>query len=262
MRAIIALIVAVAFGAVLGALIIRAQMNPKLVEITSQHAQLEQEKNRLTEELSFASERMQWVEKENASLRGQIQALSTGQMAPSGNPEEQIPNDSAAPEDSSAGGSASAYIPPDPSETEKPLSPQDQKLATAEQQMAYAERQLLDSVLVDDMEASTDPAEKARLQNVMDHRKLVRDLYRDLRDAATPEERQTVLDTILKARSNLKELVKNQQDEMMRQAIESADESTEEGKRALIDHLQEIQKSPYFTDPLFVWGMAAPDAAE
>lgn len=259
MRIAILVVMAAAFGAVLGMLGARSTLAPQLETVRQERDSLQENTDRLRRDLSMATERMQWVEVENVALRDQVDALQRTSGTPPSGSSDQADNGIYAEADaelepeelaSEQRPGESGYIPPEAAERMGATR-------EVEEVAAEQERERVEDMILREIDASMDPVEQERLAVLHEHLVHVRDLYRELREAESLEERQEILNAVGESRRNMRSLVQNQQHDLMRRTFESAGVDDPEVQQQLIHQLDELQNSPYWTEPMMVWGMAA-----
>lgn len=261
MRTAIVVILAAVFGGIVGALIARAQLNPTVVTLQRENKQLEQESISTLQELSVAAERVAWLEAELADLRQRPARASrsgggydaaplpgVASREPSGGVPEEV--DSGSPRM----GQVNVYeeSPPPPPGWEQPEDEQI-PLATLER------RRHAQDILIDEMQMSDDPVEQDRLANIHNHLRDIRDMFQEMRNAPDAETQQAYADAIRQARYNLKTLVEDQQSDLMRRELQESGIEDPAQQREIIERLRDVQQSPFYREPMFVWGAAPPD---
>lgn len=261
MRNAIAIGIATFLGLVLGILVARAHFSPRIAEIAMQRDNLAQESERLAAELQFAAERLQFVEADSAALRQQLEALqaragwSSGSMQGTGGPgaDGDVGSDTGGKtsafsqvSDSGAAGQASGSS-PGPSVPPRGYT----GLAVVEQ-----ERVRLQDFLDAQIQTSPDPVEQARLIRLQENMVSIRDLYTQLREAATLEERQAILRQVASTRAEMRDIIMDQRASLIRQTLEQGGVSDPTQQEHLIAAIEQLQESPYYTDHMLVWGMA------
>lgn len=262
MRTAIVVILAAVFGGIVGALIARAQLTPQVTSLQRENKLLEQESIGTLQELSVAAERVAWLEAELADLRQlpSRAARSRGGGYNTASSPQPAPTDAAEgmPTDADSGtprmGQLNAFeeSPPPPPGWEQPEEDQ-VPLATLER------RRHARDILIDEMQMSDDPVEQDRLANIHNHLRDIRDMFQEMRNAPDAETQQTYSDAIRQARYNLKTLVEDQQSDLMRRELQESGIEDPAQQREIIERLRDVQQSPFYREPMFVWGAAPPD---
>lgn len=274
MRTAILCIVSVAVGVVGGATFTRMQYLPRVNTLAEQLADVEETNKRISSDLRFAAERLQWVEAENMSLREQTAALDGG-AAPRPSVRTTAPSgataDSAGGETATAASSrpqgASGDARRAASSSGSPAADTAQAQDAA-MEAAYAEsfdeaaqaRERVGDLIARDLTTAQDQATVDRLANIDAHLQQVRELYKSMSAAKTPEERAAIQQAVAQNRANLKLLVEQQQAAEMRNILERTGVSDPGAQRQIISSMRELRESPYWSDPMMIWGTAAPDA--
>lgn len=278
MRTAIVCIVSVTLGVVGGAVATRMQYQPRIGSLASQQAEIEEMNTRLNSDLRFAAERLEWVEAENSSLREQVAALQSGGPAPGATVGANV-------SDAAASGAVGAPTQADRSGTATSAAERGNGMPTgagmgsataaAESGASAAEgqtptpedeavvmRERVGEFIAREMAEASDSATAERLANIDAHLKQVRDLYKALGAAQTPEERAQIHEAVSQNRANLKQLVEQQQAAEMRQVLVRSGISDPGTQRQLISSMRELRESPYWRDPMMIWGTAAPETEE
>ena len=267
MRTTIVVIVAVAIGAVLGILFGRAQTTPKLVAMADDLAKMRTNQERVEADLAFASERMNWLKAENQALNEQVVALQRSKGLAATEGEAHLlevasgPSDGAVSTTSGTGrhsSSEGAYTDgADGTSNASGAQGEPNPLESKQRALVQLERKRIEDFLAEQMEAANDPAEQARLNDVLDHLASVHQRYRELQAAQTSEERVAILDAIAQSRANLKALVDKQRNEMMRRELANAGVTDSSIQRNVISAMDKLEESPYWTEPMMIWGMGS-----
>lgn len=272
MRVVIVVVIAAVFGGILGMLGARARLVPELVAAVTARDTLEEENSRLSRELSYAAERVQFMGIENEALLKQVEALQNlkGLSA-----QDAALHESYAALEAGSEGAVSSSSPSAPQRrpgqapssvsaastyTQPPAAAQPKEAQEAP--LVLEQRRRLADLLQEAIDQTTDPFEKERLGNLRDHLKYVRDLYTSLRAAQSFEERRAILGTIAQTRANMKALVQDQRNALMRRSLEENGVSDAGLQDRVIASIETLQENPYWTEPMLIWGMAAPEAAE
>ncbi len=275
MRTAILCIVSVAVGVVGGATFTRMQYLPRVNTLAEQLADVEETNKRISSDLRFAAERLQWVEAENMSLREQTAALD-GAAAPRPSVRAATASgattDSAGSETATAASSrpqgASGNARRVASSSGSPAAADTAQAQDAAMEAAYAEsfdeaaqaRERVGDIIARDLTTAQDQATVDRLANIDAHLQQVRELYKSMSAAKTPEERAAIQQAVAQNRANLKLLVEQQQAAEMRDILERTGVSDPGAQRQIISSMRELRESPYWSDPMMIWGTAAPDA--
>lgn len=275
MRTAILCIVSVAVGVVGGATFTRMQYLPRVNTLAEQLAEVEETNNRISSDLRFAAERLQWIEAENMSLREQTATLD-GSAAPQRSVGAATASDATtdaaggqtAPPASGRSQGASGNTRRAASSSGSPAADAAQAQDAAAMEAAYAEsfdeaaqaRERVGDLIARDLTTAQDQATVDRLANIDAHLQQVRELYKSMGEAKTPEERAAIQQAVAQNRANLKLLVEQQQAAEMRDVLERTGVSDPGAQRQIIRSMRELRESPYWNDPMMIWGTAAPDA--
>jgi len=241
---------------------------PQLVAAAEERDDLTGENSRLTAELGFAAERLQFMQIENEALNKQVKALQqrTGLVVPAAL-EGAGDVGAAGFATAEAGSQGQGYAPGSPGPGTSTYSPDTgipapvqpsgpSPLEANQRPLVQLERLKMEEYLAQAIEESTDPFQRELIGTISGQLESVRDLYAGLRDATTIEERQGYLDQIAASRTHLRGLVHEQQAELMRREMEDAGVTDPARQEQLIESFSTLQKSPWWTEPMFVWGMA------
>ncbi len=115
-------------------------------------------------------------------------------------------------------------------------------------------RQRMSDFLTAEIEASSDPAEKARLASISEYTQSLMEQRQLLRDAQTDEERQAIFDTMRQNGETLRTMVEEQQDQVMRESLERQGISSRAQQDGIIAAYKEAQNDPFFTGPFTFFG--------
>jgi uncharacterized membrane-anchored protein YhcB (DUF1043 family) len=270
MRTAIVIIVSLAIGVVIGALGLRGTMAGQMQSLDARLEASRQsyeskaaELNALQSEYNTAIENLNDLRRQNEQLRARMTSLG-GEAAASAQPSEDADAEAGSRPVRTARNASGGqdYATPEPYYTSQREAPPAGAVAVEdgdETFYVFQQRRRIEDILMEDAQLSNDPQEQERLASIHEHLRYVRDLYKDLHEVETPEEKQEVLDLIVRTRSNLKNLVENQQFSMMAGVLEDSGVDDPGEQRRLIDELHSLQKSPYWTEPSMIWGMAAED---
>ncbi len=265
MRTVIIVLVAAVFGAAVTLLGYHLLLlKPKLAQVAEQRNALQEDNARLEKELVLAQDRVQFMELEAQALMKQVAALQ-GQRGLPGEASTVEPSAEPLVGEGSSEGQAIPQRPTSPPQpAPRTASPGPQSPgARKEEQVApevVEQRRRIEEILLEDVGQSTDPIEQRRLQTLHDHLKYVRDLYRDLQLAATPQQSQTLLNAIADARGQMKTIVRDQRRSLMRKIFESEKVSDPQIQQRIIESIEALQETNhYWKEPLLIWGMAAPE---
>jgi hypothetical protein len=260
MRIAIVIVVAVAMGALFGALAARSRMAPLLEMASADRDTARREHERISSELVFAAERLQWLSVENEALRDQVSALQQGAGLPTRPPAAaDNPASSAAvtapgtaPRTDTGQLDTSGEGGADSGDTRPEVTPEQVSEATYEMK-----RQHINDFLLQEAEQAADPNERERLAALHERQRLVRDAYRQLQDAKTDEEKERLLTAVVQARTDMKHLVEDQRNDLIRRSLEQAGVSDTMQQRQIIESVTTLQQNPYWTEPMMIWGAAA-----
>lgn len=131
---------------------------------------------------------------------------------------------------------------------------------TAEDREQWDERrrvfeQRFNDALASEVAAMSDPATAAdRLDAMLEWRDYQRDLRQDLRDAESDAEREAILAEMESARATARQLLREQQDALLRDLAESNGLRSERQQDAFIAAARETMQSPFFEMELLLIG--------
>lgn len=268
MRFAIVAVLALALGAASGAFFVHGKMTDDLNRLRLDLDEAQDDARRLGEELEYASLENKRLRRDKEQLSQQLDMITVNGPAPQAVPSGEPVQVASLASDAEPGNGLRA-VPRQASafktegqegavdERIAPVSSQD--MPASQQPVAAVQRPVVEEILYADMETSSDPTEQARLENIHEHLMAVYENYAMLNETEDPDQRSALMNNVLQARQNLKSLVRSQQDEVVRRAVAQAGVTDPEQQLALIDSFQQVKDSPYFTEPLLVWGMAAPE---
>lgn len=108
--------------------------------------------------------------------------------------------------------------------------------------------------LSNEIEASTDPAEKARLASISEYMQSLMEQRQLLRDAQSDEERQAIFETMRQNGDTLRSMVEEQQDQVLRDALARQGVSGRAQQDGIIGAYKEAQRGPFFSGPFTFFG--------
>lgn len=259
MRTAIVVIISVALGAVVGAVAAHLKTNPQLKTLAEERNTLQESKDRLKKELDYMSQRLDFIQVENQALEDQVAALqemprAARQVAQSSQQTE-APVEAAEPETmASANPDAGSFVSDESSNS--PVN-DTYRLSYHTRNAIEDKRQGIQEYLDQALATTTDPAEQQRLLGLQEHLQHVRDLYSQLRQAKDTKERQAILEAVTQSRTNLKGLVEAQRSEMLRDQLAANGVADAQQQSQIIQSLKNLQQTPYWSEPMLVWGMSA-----
>ncbi len=256
MRTIITIGICVFLGVVLGILLARAHFGGKIAEIAKQREEMVRENERLNAELQFAAERLRYMETDYASLQKQLDALVSSRpmtSSPAGQGMQSAATDLAVAEGQLDGDVSS---PNNQTSDTGAVQGSVQRAASDVEVRIEQDRVRVQDFIQTQIETSPDPAEQARLSRLQEDMEQVRDLFTQLRESQSAEERQNIIRQVARIRAEMRDIVLEQRASLVRQTLEQAGISDAAQQQHLISALEELQNSPYYTDQMLIWGMA------
>jgi hypothetical protein len=268
MRLAIAILVALAVGAVGGTLVIQHRLNPQLQAALEQDASREAEMKRLARELDRTRQRLDLsrtelskMARERDALRDELQAL-----------EETVPAQQDLSFDTMLAPDAAIELEPEASAEGQPAleaprseRPDGDRRRDSPWRNPEARREFMAQIrdrsmnfLQDRIDSTTDPVVQDRLAAIGDYLDYMMDLGAQMRDAETEEERDALRETMGQTRDEFQGLVREQQDYMVRQLAEEYGITGTEEQDEFIASLQGMRQSPFFSSPMMQWGFGRP----
>ena len=256
MRTVLTVGVSVFLGIVLGVLVARFHFGNKIAEMAKTLEESAREKERLTAELQFAAERLRYMENDYAALQKQLETLGTSRsaVAVSAHGAGGDSGDVAMLAGDAAGTNVAK---PDAASSGTPSGQDGAKRTIPEVEIRLEQdRVRVQDFLQTQIETTSDPAEQARLTRLQEDMQVVRDLFDQLREAQSSEERQNVIRQMARVRGEMRDIILEQRAALVRQTLEQAGVTDTAQQQHLIAALEELQNSPYYTDQMLIWGMA------
>lgn len=110
-------------------------------------------------------------------------------------------------------------------------------------------REQMATTLAEETERQTDPVAKQRVASINEYAQAVGDLWTQMREAETDEEREAIRQTIDQNREVLTGLVRDQQDYMLRQVASQYGITTPDKQDAFVNSLRDTTTNPLFRVP-------------
>lgn len=266
MKTTVAVILAVALGAVAGAFVVHHRLEPQLREAQSARDTLERQASQSAHDAQRANDRLAALEPkldallaERDSLREQ---LKTAPPPVSGMAEEEV-----VPEDAADAAVLSEPEQPEPTqrpdrttEGQRPDERAEDRRGSpwrdpeARRQFMNDMRERSQGYLQDRIAATRDPVAQERLRSIGEYTDYLMELGSQMADAESDEEREQLRQTMDETRESLQSLVRDQQEYMARDLAAQYGITDEDKQDAFISSLSELRDSPFFNSRLMQGG--------
>ncbi|MDX9971480.1 MAG: hypothetical protein RBU21_00680 [FCB group bacterium] len=266
----IVVVVALAVGALGGGVFARQQLGSQLTDTQQKNAQAAQELDKTRKQLAELTQIAAAAEKTLAARNTELEKVQAAfeQMAGDGGL-------SASMAEASAEEALGEDMPPpppaplraprdgvDPMEgvprgpDGNPLPPETLTERPPSMRLDFSQR--MNERMQEYYEAETaktnDPAVQQRLATLRDQSTYMMDVMQRMRDSADPDERTQLQEEFQQVRSNVSNLVQEQQDHMLRQVAAQNGITDPQKQEAFMNSLRETQDSPFFRSPMMSWG--------
>ncbi len=134
--------------------------------------------------------------------------------------------------------------------------PEEGREQREDRRRSYADdyRTRMNDFFSNEIEASTDPDEKARLASISEYSQSLMEQRQLLRDAQSDEERQAIFETMRQNGDTLRSMVEEQQDQVLRDALARQGVSGRAQQDGIIGAYKEAQRGPFFSGPFTFFG--------
>ena len=273
MRTVVGIVLAVAVGAAAGAVVVQARLNPQLTELGQAVDRLQGDLAETQTTLAAESQRKRYLEQENQALVDQVDALeSMMQMArfdePQGpgleeiDPEAMFNMGDGPPSDAAMGpwqrgGGDDDEDATDEERAERRREAREQR-AERGREMQERLQNRMDDFFEREYMAAPDRDSQERIVLMQEYAHYMAELGEAMRTAQDRDQRREVGQEMREAFGNMRQLMNQQQDAMLRNLATSFDISDPSQQEAFVAQMREVQNSPFFRPERLMMGGGGP----
>ena len=262
-RVLVAVVIALPVGALAGRYFAMNQSGPGLSALAKERDSLKTSAKSLQEQADKAKQEADSLARENRQLQDKLaSAAKTDQPAdaalePVGQPKDTTLDSGAEPPaDASAGGQGRGGR--NPNETEEERQARIAQYRADREQRSADMRDRMRSFMDEQIQNAPDKASQDRLSTISANGEQMMELFQQMRDAQTDDERNAIRDQIRATGEATRPLVQEQQDSMMRQTLAQNGVSDPKAQDAAIQSLRQTMESPFFRGPFAFGGGGGP----
>lgn len=145
----------------------------------------------------------------------------------------------------------------DPNETEEEREARMAQWRQEREQRGAEMRDRMRQFMDEQIMNAPDKATQERLASISANGEAMMDLFQQMRDAETDEERDAIREEIRTAGESTRQLVREQQDYLMRQSLSQSGITDPSAQNAAMQSLRQTMEGPFFRGPL-AWGGGGP----
>ncbi|MDZ4861653.1 MAG: hypothetical protein SGI88_21990 [Candidatus Hydrogenedentes bacterium] len=253
-RILITLIIALPVGAVAGMFYANQNAGMQLAQLQADRDALKASQSDLKEQEEKAREQVEALEREKRHLEDQLASASKPKTSPMAELEEvAAPGDTllgdASPEgDASVGDGRDRVGDGDENDPERQARMEEWR---QEREQRGAEmRQRMDEFMANEIQNAPDKATQDRLAAMNDYSQGMMDLFQQMRDAETDEERDAIRAQLQENGTAARELVREHQDQLMRQSLTQSGVTDASAQDAAMQSLRQTMEGPFFRGPM------------
>lgn len=256
-RNVIIVVIALSAGIAGGVVFTQTQLGGNLQSVAAERDSLASRQATLERQLTDLQAIQKGLESDNRRLQKQLESIANRpETAPAAQdfplesveeppldiPQQNAPADASATRD----GSRDRRWGPDEEGT-----PEEQEARRQEREQRMTEfRDRMGQFFTSEMEKTADPAAQQRIAQISEYSQYSMDLRRQMRDAQTDEERQSITEQLEQAATATRTLVREQQDFLLRQSLASNGVTDAAAQDAMINSYRSTMESPFFRMPM------------
>jgi len=253
-RILIAVIIALPVGAVAGTYYANQQAGTQLAALEEQRDKLKSDQDALKQAAEEAAARAEALEREKRQLQDQLASVAkpdTGveeAMEAVDAPQDALLGDASPEGDASAGEEGRGGRDGDENDPERAARMEEWR---QEREQRGAEmRQRIEEFMANEMQNATDKATQDRLAAMNEYSQGMMDLFQQMRDAQTDEERDAIRAQLQENGNAARELVREHQDHLMRQSLAQSGITDPKAQDAAMQSLRQTMEGPFFRGPM------------
>lgn len=267
-KTLVGAVVALCIGAVAGAALAIYRVQPKIDEAQKKATQLASENQTLSTRMSDAMDDAQRLADENDALRNDIARLKSAQNTPSGTPDPSAEGEmttAAAPAAAQDDQTATAFqdllqamqaqADGDRGDRRRGTTEEERQQWVNQRRQAFAAaRERMAAFMDDSISNAKNKSEQERLTSLRDNVNYLAQLSDQLHNAQTDEDKEAYRQAIQATRDNVRNLVRDQQDAMMRDVARQYGIKSPDKQDEFIQSMRHTQTNPLFRAPMLMMG--------
>lgn len=255
-RILVAVVIALPVGALAGRYYAARETGPALASLTSERDAMKSAEKALREDIEKAKAEAESLARENRRLQDQVAsaAKSTDAAGDSLEPVGEPANtglDSGAGQQPDAATAERGQRPGDnPNETDAEREARMAQWRQEREQRGAEFRDRMRSFIDEQIQNAPDKATQDRLATISANGENMMDLFQQMRDAQTDEERDVIREELRATGDATRQLVQEQQDYLMRDSLRQSGITDPKAQDAAMQSLRQTMEGPFFRGPL------------
>ena len=253
-RILIAVIIALPVGVLAGRVYAVRQTGPQLAALEKERESLKASEKALREQADAAKSEAETLAREKRRLEDQL--ASATKVEPSaaqmlevvGEPTDAV-LDSGVQQEADASASDSRRG-GDPNETDAEREARIAEYRQEREQRGAEMRDRMRTFMEEQIQNAPDKATQDRLASISEYGENMMDLFQQMRDAQTDEERDALRDQLRENGTATRQLVNEQQDYLMRESLRQSGVTDPKAQNAAMQSLRQTMEGPFFRGPL------------
>lgn len=251
-RILIAVIIAMPIGAVAGIFYANQNAGNQLAKLQADRDELAASQVALKQAAKEARDQVEALERDKRHLEDQLASASKSQRAPAAGLEEVSAPDDVLLDGGSNEGDASVGDrgDRDNDENDPEREARMEQWRQEREQRGAEMRQRMEEFMANEIQNAPDKITQDRLASMNEYSRSMMDMFQQMRDAETDEDRDAIRAQLQETGSAARELVREHQDYLMRQSLVQSGVTDAQAQEAAMQSLRQTMEGPFFRGPM------------
>lgn len=259
-RVAIAVIIALPLGAVAGTFYANQHIAPQLAGLAEERDAIKKQQESIEKALEEAKARAESLEREKRHLEDRLASVakpdvpSVDTLEGTEGPEDAILADGGQEADATAARSVRGNYGDNDGETDAEREARMQQWREEREQRMAEFRDRMRTFMDEQIQGAPDKATQDRLATMQAYSENMMELFQQMRDAQTDEERDAIRAQLEETGTAARELVREHQDYLLRESLRQNGVSDPKAQEAIMQSLRQTMEGPFFRGPMAGWG--------
>ncbi|MBM3288849.1 MAG: hypothetical protein FJY92_01735 [Candidatus Hydrogenedentes bacterium] len=259
LRILVAVVIALPVGALAGRYYAARESAPALAALEKERAESAAAARAMRGEVDEAKEKAESLARENRRLQDQLASAAKAEpeedpsLEPVGAQGEMTLDSGAEQPADASGAGRDPRRGGNPNETDAEREARIAQWREEREQRGAEMRDRLRSFIDEQIQNAPDKTTQDRLTSISANGEAMMDLFQQMREAQTDEERDAVRDELRTTGDATRQLVQEQQDYLMRESLRQSGVTDPKAQDAAMQSLRQTMEGPFFRGPL-AWG--------
>ncbi|NUM56749.1 MAG: hypothetical protein HUU46_24235 [Candidatus Hydrogenedentes bacterium] len=259
LRILVAVVVALPIGALAGKYYTAQDLDAKLAALANERDALKAGEKSLQDEISAAKSEAESLARENRRLQDQVASAQKVEpvdeisLEAVGEPADATLDSGIQNEADASARDGDRGRGDNPNETDAEREARIAQWREEREQRGAEMRDRMRQFMDEQIQNAPDKATQDRLASISANGEAMMDLFQQMREAQTDEERDVIRDEMRAMGETTRQLVQEQQDHLMRESLKQSGVTDPAAQNAAMQSLRQTMEGPFFRGPM-AWG--------